>query len=86
MSEIEFTVTKTKTYQKELIAAFEVMSKIYDENQKRTGMVTLMPFAYAKNYETGELIVYSRFSKFSDEIQGILKEKYGIGLKEERWY
>ena len=63
---------------KHLQRLFDLSAKLYkQEAKKREPMPT--PYAWARNDETGELIVYVPFKRDSDEVMCLL-ENYWSGL------
>lgn len=56
---------------KKLEKLFELCEELYAEEQKKSGMVTPIPYAWAKR--GGELLVYSSWNISSEKIQKAIK-------------
>lgn len=52
---------------------FDMAQDLYREKQKESGMVDSIPFAWARNDDTGELIVYSAYQSHSKDIEKLLQ-------------
>lgn len=52
---------------------FDLAQDLYREKQRESGMADPIPFAWARNDETGELVIYSAFQNGSKEIERLLK-------------
>lgn len=51
---------------------FDIAQDLYREKQRESGMVDPIPFAWARNDDTGELIIYSAFQPQSKDIERLL--------------
>jgi hypothetical protein len=56
-----------------LARMFDIAQDLYSEKQKDSGMVDAIPFAWARNDETGELIIYSAYSAHSKDLERLLE-------------
>lgn len=60
--------------QKELRRLFELCDKLYEEEYKKSGMITPIPYATAQY--GGNLIVYSAWSIHSEKMKKVLKKEF----------
>lgn len=58
---------------KKLEQLFDLAEELYLEELKKSGMAVL-PYAWAKNDETGAFLAFSWFGKCSDKMEEKLKE------------
>jgi len=53
---------------------FELAEELYHEEQKKRGPLPLLPYAWAKNNDTGMFLAFSVHPKMSDKVETKLKE------------
>lgn len=53
---------------------FELAEELYHEEQKKAGSLPLIPYAWAKNRDTGRFLAFSVHSKLSDKVEAKLGE------------
>lgn len=51
---------------------FDIAQELYRDRQHESGVIDPIPFAWVRNDQTGELIVYSAFQKHSKDIEKLL--------------
>jgi hypothetical protein len=56
---------------------FDAASKLYQEEQRRSGMVSPLPFAFVIDKSRGAILVYSEFGVPSRELADKLKIPWG---------
>jgi len=59
---------------KKLEKLFELAEELYWEEQRKSGMITPMPFVWAKNKEKGHFLAFSAFGVNSKIMEKKLKE------------
>lgn len=52
---------------------FDIAQDLYREKQHESGVMEPIPFAWARNDDTGELIIYSAFESHSKDIEKMLE-------------
>lgn len=61
--------------QEKLNKLFELCEELYQEEQKKSGMISPIPYCFAKHNKTKALIVFSSFGFYSNKIQELLMPK-----------
>ena len=56
---------------KEMATLFELAEKLYEEERRKTGMITI-PYAFARDDSMGRLVAVSMFGKHSARIEKLL--------------
>ncbi len=54
---------------KKLKKLFDLCGELYQEEQNKSGMIPAMPYCYAQNSKTGELVIFSAFGSDSRKIK-----------------
>jgi hypothetical protein len=57
---------------KKLKSLFSLAEQLYEEERKKAG-ISVLPYCFAKNENTGGLLIYSNFGEKSKEIEQLLK-------------
>ena len=62
----------------ELEQLFALANNLYEEECDKAG-VTVLPYAWAENAETGQFLAFSAFGKPSKEVKAMLEEHFRSG-------
>lgn len=60
--------------ERKLKKLFALATELFHEEQKKSGMLRPMPYAWAKNNETGCFLAFSAFPAQSDVLEAKVKE------------